>query len=91
MLILPDINAGLITADPPIPFKTWSRKGEGRSPQHHYKCSAFEQLADIPVASIAAPDCFLLLWIPPRSVFLVEPLMNAWGSSSAVLDLPGSN
>ena len=80
MLILPrNINARLITADPPIPFVTWSSKGEGRSPQHHYKCLFFKQLAAIPVADIAAPDCFLLLWIPLRSVFLVEPLMNAWG------------
>jgi N6-adenosine-specific RNA methylase IME4 len=79
MLIPDNINARLITADPPIAFETWSRKGEGRSPQHHYRCAAFEQLAAIPVASCAAPDCFLLLWMPLRSVFLVEPLMRAWG------------
>ena len=59
--------------------RRWSRKGEGRSPQHHYSCLSFEQLAAIPVASVAATDCFLLLWIPLRSVFLVEPLMRAWG------------
>ena len=80
MLILPDnINARVITADPPIPFKTWSRKGEGRSPQHHYKCPEFDKLAAIPVASLAAPDCFLLLWVPLRSVILVVPLMDVWG------------
>jgi N6-adenosine-specific RNA methylase IME4 len=79
MLVLPDIKAGAIVADPPIPFEAWSRKGEGRSPQHHYSCMSFERLAAIPVANIAALDCFLLLWIPLRSVFLVEPLMRAWG------------
>jgi N6-adenosine-specific RNA methylase IME4 len=80
MLILPsDINAGAITVDAPIPFKAWSYKGEGRSPQHHYKCSAFDELAAIPVASCAAPNCFLLMWMPLRSVFLVKPLMDAWG------------
>jgi len=79
MLVLPDIKAGAIVADPPLAFATWSGKGEGRSPQHHYGCLPFEQLAAIPVASVAAPDCFLLLWIPLRSVFLVEPLMRAWG------------
>jgi N6-adenosine-specific RNA methylase IME4 len=76
MLVLPDIKAGAIVADPPLAFATWSRKGEGRSPQHHYGCLSFEQLAAIPVAR--APDCFLLLWIPLRSVFLVEPLMGDW-------------
>ncbi len=80
MLILPDdIKAGAITTDPPIPFEAWLRKGEGRSPQQHYKCAAFDELAAIPVANIAAEDCFLLLWIPLRSVVLVEPLMDAWG------------
>jgi N6-adenosine-specific RNA methylase IME4 len=78
MLILPDMRAGAISADPPLRFQTWSAKGEDRSPQHHYACPPFEQLAAIPVASVAAPDCFLFLWIPLRSVFLVEPLMRAW-------------
>jgi N6-adenosine-specific RNA methylase IME4 len=27
----------------------------------------------------AAKNCFLFLWVPLRSVFLVEPLMRAWG------------
>jgi N6-adenosine-specific RNA methylase IME4 len=69
---------GAILADPAIPFETWSKAGEGRSPQHHYKCSTFDELAAMPIASLAAPNCFLLLWIPLRSVVLVEPLMRAW-------------
>jgi hypothetical protein len=48
MIVLPDISAGAIVADPPLAFATWSRKGEGRSPQHHYTCLSFEQLAAIP-------------------------------------------
>src|SRR5262249_12947878 len=72
-------GAGDILADPPIPFVTWSPKGEGRSPQQHYRCAAFDELAALPVASVAAPHSFLFLWIPLRSVFLVEPLMRAWG------------
>jgi N6-adenosine-specific RNA methylase IME4 len=80
MLILPrNINARVITAYPPIPFKTWSGKGEGRSPQHHYRCEEFDELAATPVASIAAPDCFLLMWCPLRSIDWVHPLMKAWG------------
>lgn len=76
---LPKGQFGAILADPAIPFKTWSRLGEGRTPQAHYKCEAFDKLAAIPVASCAAPDCFLFCWVPLRSVFLVEPLMDAWG------------
>lgn len=81
MGIAPDIEAGAILADPGLAFQTRSPKGEGRSPQHHYQCMSFNELAALPVAEIAAPDAFLFLWIPLCSVFLVEPLMRAWGFS----------
>ena len=61
-----------ILADPPIPFKTWSTKGAGRSPQAHYRCPELESTFALPVASIAARDAWLFLPI-------VAPLMNAWG------------
>ena len=67
-----------ILADPGIAFKTRSPKGEGRSPQHHYRCETFERLKALPVPAIAAEHAFLFLWIPPRSVFLTVPLMEAW-------------
>jgi N6-adenosine-specific RNA methylase IME4 len=73
------LQAGAILADPPLAFLTRSAKGEGRSPQKHYRCLPVEELAKLPVATFAATDCFLFLWIPLRSVFLVEPLMQAWG------------
>jgi len=79
MIALPNICAGAILADPPLAFKTRSAKGEGRTPQHHYACMSFAELAALPVAESAAADCFLFLWVPLRSVFLVEPLMEAWG------------
>jgi N6-adenosine-specific RNA methylase IME4 len=79
MMIVPDMKAGAILVDAPLAFETWSRKGEGRSPQHHYQCLSFEQLASMPVANAAAPNCFLFSWIPLRSVFLVQSLMHAWG------------
>jgi N6-adenosine-specific RNA methylase IME4 len=78
--ILDRICAGAIMADPGIAFAAYSAKGEGlRAPQSHYQCTPFEKLAALPVADIAAPNCFLFLWVPLRSVFLVKPLMEAWG------------
>jgi len=70
---------GAILADPGLAFTAYSAKGEGRSPQHHYRCSPVNELLKLPVADIAAPDCFLFLWVPLRSVDLVGPLMCAWG------------
>jgi N6-adenosine-specific RNA methylase IME4 len=62
-----------------LAFATRSAKGEGRTPQHHYSCLSIDELATLPVGSIAAPDCFLFLWVPLRSIDLVLPLMQAWG------------
>jgi N6-adenosine-specific RNA methylase IME4 len=73
------IQAGAILADPGIVFRTYSAKGEGRSPQRHYRCSPIDELMQLPIAELAAADCFLFLWIPPRSVYLAKPLMEAWG------------
>jgi N6-adenosine-specific RNA methylase IME4 len=69
-----------IMADPGIAFKAYSAKGEGpRAPQSHYRCDPFEELCALPIADFGTKDCFLFLWVPLRSVYLVEPLMTAWG------------
>jgi N6-adenosine-specific RNA methylase IME4 len=73
------LRAGAILADPGIAFRTRSAKGEARTPQAYYRCMPFDALAALPVASIAAAACFLFLWIPLRSAFVVKPLMEAWG------------
>ncbi len=73
------LDAGAILIDAPLAFKTWSKRGEGRSPQHHYNCPGFDALAAMPVAQVAARDAFLFLWVPLRSMPVVEPLMHAWG------------
>jgi N6-adenosine-specific RNA methylase IME4 len=77
---LAGLDAGAILLDPPIGFEAYSVKGEGpRSPQGHYHCSPIDELKALPLAGIAARDCFMFLWVPKRSTPLVEPLMNAWG------------
>jgi N6-adenosine-specific RNA methylase IME4 len=79
MIILPNGEFAAIMADPPIPFIPWSSKGEGRSPQRHYKCEKFDELDATPIDNMAAPACFLFPQVPLRWVFVVEPLMRAWG------------
>jgi N6-adenosine-specific RNA methylase IME4 len=70
---------GAIMADPGIAFAAYSPKGEGRSPQRQYRCDPFDELCALPLATIAAKDSFLFLWVPLRSVYHVQPLMAAWG------------
>lgn len=76
---LPQNHYGLILADPPWLFKTYSRKGEGKSPQKHYRCMASPSLADIPVRRLAAPDCALLMWATAPMLPDAIDLMEAWG------------
>ncbi len=53
---------GVIYADPPWTFKTYSRKGKGRSAEAHYDCMSLQQIKGLPVLDWAAPNCVLLLW-----------------------------
>ena len=70
---------GVIYADPPWTFATYSAKGKGRSPEAHYDCMGFGDICNIPVADWAAPDAVLLLWVTdpllPKGLELIE----RWG------------
>src|SRR5262245_66281291 len=67
---------GVIYADPPWSFRTWSSKGTGRSAISHYDCLDFPALAVLPIAELAADDCVLFLWATdpflPRALELIE-------------------
>jgi N6-adenosine-specific RNA methylase IME4 len=70
---------GVIYADPPWTFATYSAKGRGRCADAHYDVMSERELRDLPVAEWAAEDCILLLWatdpLLPRAFALIE----AWG------------
>jgi N6-adenosine-specific RNA methylase IME4 len=69
----------VIYADPPWSFRTWSDKGTGRSAVSHYDCMDFTDIAALPVASIAADDCALLLWATDPLLPKALELIEAWG------------
>jgi len=73
----------VILADPPWKFKTFSKKGLGKSPERHYPTMTIERLEALPVGDWAAKDCALFLWCtwpmllhPTQPVFRV---LKAWG------------
>lgn len=70
---------GLIYADPPWSFNTWSARGTGRAPVSHYDCLNFETLATLPVADLAATDCVLLLSATDPLLPQAFDLIRAWG------------
>lgn len=68
-----------ILIDPPWSYKMRSTKGYGKSPEAHYATLSDETLASLPVAHLAAPDCFLFMWaVWPKLDFAIR-LMEGWG------------
>lgn len=84
---------GVIYADPPWRFNTWSEKGRGRcpdgrlprpqsrrnAPARHYETMSLDDIRSLPVSLLAAPDCVLFLWaIDPFLPKAIE-LATGWG------------
>lgn len=69
----------VIYADPPWKFKTHSHKGLGRSADAWYDCMTVDEICAMPVESLAAPDCVLLMWV--TDPFLRESfrVIDSWG------------
>jgi N6-adenosine-specific RNA methylase IME4 len=72
------LRAGAILADAAWPYKTWSDKGQGRSPSRHYRTEEIEKIKALPLAAYAARDCWLFNWCPCPHTPLIEEVMAAW-------------
>jgi N6-adenosine-specific RNA methylase IME4 len=70
---------GTICADPPWAFKTRSEKGMDRSPEQHYQTMTLADIAAMPVASLAAPDCALFMWCIDSLLPEAIEVGRAWG------------
>jgi N6-adenosine-specific RNA methylase IME4 len=79
MLCPPPGRYGVIYADPPWTFATYSRKGKGRSAEAHYDCMSFADILALPVADWALPDCVLLLWATDPLLEKAFEVIRAWG------------
>ncbi len=53
----------VIAMDCPWTFLTRSAKGKGRSAEKHYACMSLDEIKQLPVAQLAAPDCMLFFWV----------------------------
>jgi N6-adenosine-specific RNA methylase IME4 len=76
---LAGLGAGVILADPPWHFQTFSVKGQGKSPSQHYATLTPDAIAELPVGGLTAPDCWLFLWIPSPHLPLGLDVMARWG------------
>jgi N6-adenosine-specific RNA methylase IME4 len=76
---LPCREYGVIYADPPWSFRTWSDRGKGRSAENHYAVMSDSEIRNLPVADIAAPSCALFLWTTGPKLFDAKGVIEAWG------------
>jgi N6-adenosine-specific RNA methylase IME4 len=71
----------VIYGDPPWTFRTYSRKGKGRSAESFYDCMSTEAIMRLPVGELAAPDCLLALWTTFPHLRHGLAVLEAWGFS----------
>lgn len=78
---LPSGPFGCILADPPWAFRTYSGKDSTphRGAHDHYVTTKTEDLATIPVASAAADDAALFMWVVDSHLEEALALGKAWG------------
>lgn len=80
---LPTVEGGfgVILADPPWAFRSWSGKTgtPHRSANDHYITTETTKLCDITVADVAAKDCCLFMWVVDSHIGEAIDLGRAWG------------
>jgi N6-adenosine-specific RNA methylase IME4 len=70
---------GVILADPPWTFKTYSDKGKDRSPERHYRTMSLDAIKALPVQQLAAPNCALFLWATIPMLANAIDVIRCWG------------
>src|SRR3546814_5815637 len=53
--------------------------GEDRNAKSWYDCMKIEDLFDLPVADLAAPDCALFMWVTDPTLDQGIELLKHWG------------
>ncbi|MDX8450702.1 MT-A70 family methyltransferase [Mesorhizobium captivum] len=80
--MLPTGPFGCLLADPPWAFGTYSNR-TGTTPHRgkddHYSVMSFDQLAALPVGSVAAKDYALFMWVVDSHLDAALRLGEAWG------------
>jgi len=68
-----------IVADPPWNYETWGPDGKHRSPDRHYKVLDSLALSLLPVKSVSAPDCVLMMWSTWPHLPQALDVVAGWG------------
>lgn len=69
----------IIYADPPWQYKVYSKKGLGRSAEHHYPTMEIEDICALPVGNLADKNCMLFLWVTMPCLKEGLRALEQWG------------
>ena len=75
MIPFPDKKYNIIYADPAWTFKTWSNKGEEKSPK--YDVMTINDIKNLPLNEIIENDCVLFIWVTYPLLIIVCPMLLA--------------
>lgn len=81
LMDLPEGGYKVLVADPPWRFQAWSHRGEGKGASQHYPCMSLDDICALPVASIAAPDAALFLWVVQPMLPEALRVLESWSFS----------
>lgn len=65
--------------DPPWAYKVYSKKGQGRSAESHYRTMIAEDIYSLDIAGIADKDCALFLWVTFPCLLEGLEAIRRWG------------
>lgn len=68
-----------IMADPAWTYRMYSKAGEAKSPQAHYRTMSISEIKDLPVLDLATPNSLLWLWAVNPMLPQAIAVMAAWG------------
>lgn len=68
-----------ILADPPWSYEMRTEAGHAKSPEAHYATMSLHDIARLPVAQLAGPDCYLFLWSTWPHLPQALWVMKEWG------------
>jgi N6-adenosine-specific RNA methylase IME4 len=69
----------IIYADPPWNYRVWSKKGEGRSAESHYRTLTVDRLKGVDVGGISDDNSVLLMWVTFPILKEAMEVAEAWG------------
>ena len=79
LILFPNKKYNIIYADPAWSYKVWSKKGQGRSAEHHYSTMNIDDIKNLPIQDIADDNCILFIWVTFPLLKDSFDVIESWG------------